>query len=169
MVMEVKVDPNNQLSRALARARKESADLTAPLTLIAQSWFKTNKAIFALRGPGQYEPLSPKYREQKAKKLGFVYPALLGRNERIKKAITDPTDSNSVNKILNKKELQVGVRKTGSFPYAAVHQFGSGNIPARPYLFVGGEAAAPKDLNKRSDIWAKLIETHILKTTNRAL
>lgn len=169
MVTNYKVDPNDELKDAITRASKKSTDLTVPLTLITQSWYKTNNAIFSLKGPGKYEPLSSRYAKRKQKDLGFAYPALLGKNARIKNAITNPTNAYAINEIKKKVELRLGVRAGGVFSYAAVHQYGYKNIPKRPYLFVGGEAAAPNDLKRRVKIWIDLIENHIIKTVKKEL
>lgn len=176
MVTETKVpqkfdlDPQGEFQKILKQAKKKTADLTVPLTLIAQSWFKTNRAIFKLRGPGKYEKLSPKYKTRKEQTLGFAYPALEGKNNRIHDAITNPTDKHAVQVIDNKKELYLGAKKTSDFPYAAIHQFGGTiktknatiEMPARPYLFVGGEQSAPSALNNRIKAWYKIIKNHIL-------
>lgn len=166
------VDPNKKFAKTLKELEKKSLDLTLPLNLITQSWYKTNNAIFALKGPGKYAPLSARYVRVKKKELGSAYPALLGKNQRIKNAITQPTNSNAINKILNKRTLELGVKKTGEFIYAAAHQYGntSAGLPARPYLFAAAEPAAPvSDINRRVDIWIKLLEKHIIKTGKRYL
>lgn len=161
-----KVDPHKKLSKKIVEASKKAEDLRVPLNLITQSWYKTNRAIFSLKGKGKYDDLSPKYKKRKLKNTGFVYPILLGATGRLAESILSPTSQYAINVIKNKKILELGVRKTPEFPYPAAHHFGfkGSNIPARPFLFIGGEAAAPRALNRRVDIWIDLIKHHVIGT-----
>ena len=49
------VDPSGEFKKALTRAQKKVSDLTIPLTLISQSWYKTNMALFAFSNKGPFK------------------------------------------------------------------------------------------------------------------
>jgi phage gpG-like protein len=148
------VDPQKELSKALRKAAREVSDLREPLTLIAQSWFKSNRAIFTLKSKGKYVDLSPLYKKWKIRHLGTPYP-ILKLTGALEASITDPTDSFAVSQILNRTELFVGTK----IPYAGVHHRGSRkrNIPIRPVVLFGNEQVAPGALAKRVDTWKKII------------
>jgi phage gpG-like protein len=149
------VDNDMKFRKAVAAARDAVKDLTIPLTLIAKDFFKSERAIFQLSGPGLYPDLSTKpffafweqgelrreypggYKEYKQAKAGFVYP-ILKLSGALERSLTDPTDSNAVNFIVNKNTLIVGTR----LQYAIYHQSDAPRtkIPLRKMLFVGPEA-----------------------------
>lgn len=135
----------------LKNIREKGGNLTIPFGMIARSWFKSNKSIFKLGGPGKYEDLSPKYKIQKAKSppkgAGFVYPIFRGKTGKLEKSLTDPTDANSINLIVNKIALYLGTRVA----YAGYHQSPAPRkiIPYRPMVLLGAEQVSPPE--KRTD------------------
>lgn len=154
------VDADKRFRLAIERAKQETADLRIPLTLIAKDWFKTNRAIFSLKGPGRYADLSPKYKIQKARRTGFVYP-ILESTGKLSASITQPTDSNAVNEIINKAALIVGTK----VEYAAHLQFGTKRMPARPFVFYGPESkefGTDKTFATRTTQWLNIINDFIL-------
>lgn len=156
------VDPGKEFQSAIASASEKVDDLTIPLTLIAQSWFKTNRAIFSLKGPGKYKDLSEKYKKIKARKFGSPYPILLASG-RLAASITVPGASESINKILNKKNLILGT----TTPYAAPLQFGSKFMPARPMVLIGSEQVSPEGVNRRLEAWVKILAKYCVDVTSR--
>lgn len=162
-MVEIKVDPKKQFKNELKKAQKKVGDLRIPLTEITKRWYKSNQFIFMLNGPGKYEELSDRYSQRKQKTVGFTYPVLEGKNKRIKKAITDPGDSNAYNSIVKKSSLFLGVIKSAKFKYPAVHHLGypQKNIPARPFLLTGAEQVAPRGIQKSVEIYTKIIRDYV--------
>ena len=147
----MEMDPDDRIKKLLKKIREQGGNLTVPFTLISKSWFKSNKAIFALKGPGKYKDLSPKYKIQKVKSppkgAGFIYPIFRGKTGRLERSITSPTDPDSINLIINKIALYLGTKT----PYAGFHQSSAPRriIPYRPIVLLGSEQVAP--MEKRAD------------------
>ncbi len=146
---------DRDIQAVIQKAREEINDLTIPFKLIAQSWFKTNRALLDLKSPGKYEDLSPKYKIQKVRKWGFVYP-ILKASGRLLGSITTP-GAESINLVINKRTLLLG----STVPYGIYHQLGTKNMPARPWILVGTEQTAPAELNRRKDAWILLINDYV--------
>ncbi len=158
--IKFKVDPGAVLQNALKIALQSVQDLTIPYRLITNDWFRSNRAIFTLKGPGKYTDLSEKYKIQKQKAVGFVYP-ILKRSGLIEKSITDPSDPNSINLIINGSTLILGTKVS----YAPYHQFGTKTLPVRPVIFTNGEQSSPNDMYNRSGAWAKIITDYVLQVS----
>jgi len=167
MVMKIDVDPNKDFHKAVEEATKGISDLRLPLREITKHWYQGNKAMFTLSGPGKWDDLSPGYKKLKERKRKTAYPLLKGENGRIESATTKAGDVHAINQVLNKKTLVLGVKKTSDFPYAASIHYGysKNNLPARPYLFLGPEKAAPDVpvIKNRGDIYLKIIQGHCIK------
>lgn len=175
---EVRVDPDDQFKWALRRAIEKVGDLSVPYTLITQSWFKSNRAIFALKGPGKYQDLStrpffawwePKgsplhrqfnggYKEYKQAKVGFVYP-ILKRTGRLAASLTEPSSPDSVHLTVNRTVLMLGTK----VPYGPPHQDGAPkrNLPKRPFVLLGPEQVSPPEINRRRDAWIAIVENYV--------
>ena len=151
-MVRFEVDPTRQFASTIEKVSKQVADLTVPLTLIAQSWFKTNRAIYSLKGPGKYVDLSPEYKVQKRKEFGFVYPVLRATG-RLEKSITDPASPESVNRIFNKNTVFLGT----TVPYAGFLQEGTTRMPARPPVLLGSEQVSPPEMNRRIEAWMQIL------------
>lgn len=137
------------------------SNLTVPLTLIAKQWFQSNKAIFTLQGPGKYDDLDfynpkGKYKKQKLSKWGFVYP-ILKASGMLEKSLTDPSDPESFNMIINNNQLIVGT----TVKYAQYLQEGTSFMPPRPVVLYGAEQVAPDSLNQRRDIWIRILQDYV--------
>lgn len=156
--MKAKVDPGNKLRKAIREAATKVGDLTIPLTLISQQWFKSNRAIFSLKSSRKYIDLSAPYKKAKKRDVGFVYP-ILKRSGALEKSITDPSDKNAVSYIINKLALAVGtsVATENGVPYAAIINEGRGSQPQRPVVLFGNEQVAPAQLSKRVAGWRKTL------------
>lgn len=164
------VDPGNEFRNAVKKAQKDLDDLTIPFKLMTKSWFKSNRSIFDLsrKGPGKYKDLTPNYKKSKKKAVGFVYPILV-RKGALMRSMTRPDDPNSVNVILNKKILILGtkVKNNKGVPYPIIMQAGSSarNIPARPFVLLGGEQVSPPAINRRRDVWIKLLQDYAFQVS----
>jgi phage gpG-like protein len=162
VVTNYQVDPDKEFQKAIKQALTEVKDLTIPFTLITKSWFKGNRAIFALKGPGKYADLTENYKKQKQAKVGFVYP-ILRRNGALERSITDAGDSNSINYIINKSTLVLGTK----VPYGPAHQFGTKVLPKRPFILLGAEQVSPPDLNRRREAWIAIIQDYVLQVSGK--
>jgi phage gpG-like protein len=153
---------SKELDKAIDEALKQVKDLRVPLTLISRDWFKSNRAIFSLKGPGQYVDLKETYKKRKQKVVGFVYPILKLHGD-LEKSVTNPTDPNSINLIINNNSLIMGTK----VKYAPYHQFGTKVLPIRPIVFVDGEQATSEGGLKRSELWSKIIQDYVLQVSKK--
>lgn len=160
--MKLEVDPQAKLAKTLQKYSKKVGDLTIPLTLISQQWFKSNIAIFSLQSKGKYTDLSPIYKERKKKDVGFAYP-IMKRGGDLERSLTNPEDGSAVNRIINRLALTVGT----SVPYAIFHQSKKPRtkMPFRPVVLFGNEQIAPNALKRRVRDWEKMIGDHVRQVT----
>jgi phage gpG-like protein len=156
------IDNDKAFRSAIARAKQEISDLTIPLKQIGADFYKSEQAIFKLKGPGQYPDLSEKYKDQKKKKAGFVYP-ILRRTGRLEESVTDPSSSEAIFDIIQKDTLIIGSR----VPYGIYHQSDAARskIPLRKFLFIGPEAQrfAFGPLQGRAERWLNILNSFVLK------
>jgi phage gpG-like protein len=164
MVMRVEVDPGGKFRTAVQQAIDEVDDLTIPFREIARSWFKSNRAIFALKGPGKYVDLSAGYKLRKQKRWGFIYP-ILKASGALAASITVPNAKGAIHRVINKKALLLG----SSVPYGAFHQLGGKHLPQRPWVLVGPEQVSPPELNRRAEAWVKIIQDYVLARARQRL
>lgn len=158
--MTVTVDPNGIQDKKFKKALEDIKDLRIPLELIRESWFRGNRSIFAIGGPGKWADLSPGYKKAKLKKKGFVYPILL-RDGHLRNALTVPGDPESISTLVGKKSLDLGVNPDNDV-FRFLH-FGTSKMKPRPYILLGAEQTAPSELNKRVEIWQKLIQDFVIQ------
>lgn len=144
----VKLELENaaNLNKKLQDAQKKVSDLTIPLIQIAQDFVKSRRAIFQLKGKGQYADLKESTKRAKAPD---IYP-ILRRTGRLEKSITNidarrGSNAESIGVITNKNTLTLGTR----VPYGIFHQEGTSKMARRPFLFFGAES--PKNMGDRSD------------------
>lgn len=156
--MKVDVDPQSKLREFLSEAYQKMGDLTVPLQLIAQQWFKSNAAIFTLQGPGGYVDLTELYKKFKTKHLGSPYP-ILKLSGQLEASITNPGDANAISQIINKVSLTVGTRvqSAAGASYAYFLHNGTSKMPARPVVLFGNEQVAPQALNNRIESWRQIL------------
>ena len=127
------VDNDEKLGQAFERAGRQSNNLKVPLAQISRDFMKSRKAIFALKGPGQYPDLSSKYKPMKESLVGFIYPILKLTGD-LEKSVTETSSPDNILRI-GFQSLEMGT----SLPYARKHQEGLG-VPLRRFLFVGPES-----------------------------
>lgn len=181
-MLSIQVDPNGAIINALQKAKEAGINLTVPFTLISKSWFRANRSIFALKGPGKYpdyggfspnapvRPGSSKTRREKAKQdkvqeVGFIYP-MMRRRGKLEASLTNPTDPNSVNLIVNKVALYLGTR----VEYAFYHQAKGARtkMPFRPVVFTGAEQVAPTEMRNESTRWLNIIDDYMQQVLSRS-
>lgn len=162
------IDPDKKFQTAFKKAAEKIGDLTIPLTLITKMWYKGNKSIFQLKGPGKYEDYKPnsKYKERKIRLIGQAYPMMLLSGQ-LEAAITEPTGHGAFNQIVNKTSLFLGVEKD-VLPYAGVHQYGYKTTPKRPFLLTGVEQVATDGQKKAVGIYLKILADYVKQVTDDA-
>ena len=172
----------------LKDAREVVSDFRVPFGLISRDFYKSERAIFKLKGPGLYPPfknsnrvqfvqdgvgvkrLAPKkqyditkspYQQQKLKKFGFDYP-LLVRTGKLAASMTQPNAPGSVN-VITKLSFVVGT----SLHYGIFHQSDAPRsvIPQRKFVFIGPEAPqfATSEQMGRLQRWLGYIEDYAVK------
>ncbi len=169
------VDNDNRFKSALARASEVSQDLRVPFGFILKDFYKSEQAIFSLKGPGQYPPFKgvidprtgmTKYQAAKKKKVGFDYP-LLVRTGSLAASVLGPSNPGSVS-LITKLSLIFGT----SIPYGIYHQSDEprSKIPLRKFLFIGPEAPqfATSDQQGRLQRWVGYIQDFIDRETQKA-
>lgn len=161
------VDPGGELGRNFRKAIDSVEDLRVPLSLIRESWFRGNKSIFALAGPGKFADLSPNYKKRKAAKFGSPYPILFRQQGILRDALTVPGNAKSVSKLVGKKALDLGV-DPDDIVFNSLYSGTRTGIKARPYILLGVEQTAPSALNTRVAIWRKLIVDYVSQVTGES-
>jgi hypothetical protein len=169
------VDNDRKFKGAIKRASEVSTDLRIPFGLILSDFYKSEQAIWKLKGPGKYPvfkgPLNPKtgktaYQSAKIKKVGFDYP-LLVRTGSLAASLSGPSNKGSISKITN-LSLVFGT----SIPYGIYHQSDEPRtkLPLRKFLFIGPEAPsfATSEQQGRLERWQGYMQDHIERTIRKA-
>lgn len=181
------VENDARFKQMLRNAASVSEDLRVPFGLISRDFYRSQRAIFKLQGPGLYPPFknsvrasslgggegkgsrrreevditkSP-YQKRKLKKFGFDYPLLVATG-RLAASITQPSAPGSVNQI-TKLSFIVGT----TVRYGIFHQSDEprSKIPLRKFVFIGPEAPrfATSDQMGRLERWLNYMNDHVLK------
>ena len=173
---------------ALKNAAEVVQDFRVPFGLISRDFYRSERAIFKLKGPGLYPPfknsnrvqfvqdgvgvkrLAPKkqyditksiYQQRKLKKFGFDYPLLVASGK-LAASLTQPNASGSIN-LITKLSFVVGT----SVRYGIFHQSDAprSKIPLRKFIFIGPEAPqfATSDQQGRLERWLNIVNDHVLR------
>lgn len=169
------VDNDRRFRDWLKIASEVSQDLRVPYGLILKDFYKSQQAIFKLKGPGKYPPfkgaINPltghtRYQDAKRKAVGFDYP-LLVRKGRLAASLLGPTNPGSVSNI-GPLSLIFGT----SIKYGIYHQSDAGRskLPLRKFLFIGPEAPsfASSEQVGRLERWLNILNDYIVKQTIKA-
>lgn len=189
MVKRYEVDPDNRFKSAVTKALTEVSDLSPAFMLIKRSWYKSNQAIFGLKGPGKYPPLGglkpndhPFFKKKdgsvtfmpytnrqraeasKRRRYGFDYPILLGTGRTMASLTGESADSIAD---YNETQLNLGSR----VPYLFFHQAPGERhkLPFRPVIFLGAEQSAPDEVNNRQDAWIEIVQKFVTDTLAKNL
>lgn len=182
---------NDEKFRAwLKRASEAVDDLRVPFGLILRDFYRSEQAIFKLKGPGKYpafkgssgevtslggknNPYGRKrtqtavnkspYQLAKIKAVGFDYP-LLVRSGALAASLLGPSNKGSIANI-GPLHLYFGT----SIEYGIYHQSDRERkkIPLRKFLFIGPEASrfATSDQMGRLERWLNIMNDYVLKKT----
>lgn len=170
------VDNDRKFRNAIKKAAEVSTDLRIPFGLILKDFYKSEAAIFKLKGPGKYPPfkgeINPKtgrtkYQQEKIADVGFDYP-LLVRTGSLSASLLGPNNRGSISKITN-LSLTFGT----SIDYGIYHQSDAprSKIPLRKFLFIGPEAPrfATSEQMGRLERWKGYLTDHIARQARKAL
>ena len=167
------VDNDKKFREALLKMGKATDDFRIPLTLIGRDFYKSERIIFQLNGPGLYQDLAPAagkdgnptttsdYADEKWLELGFAYPILKGATGRLSASLLSSSAPDAVYELSN-KTLIIGT----DVEYAIYHQSdrkGRKRLPQRKFLFItGGEEEVSQDsrITGRLERWLMMIENH---------
>jgi phage gpG-like protein len=169
------VDNDKRFEQAIQRSLVAVDDLSIPFRKIAQDFYRSEKAIFQLQGPGQYPDIGGFNRNEvlpngrrrwqeamrrKHARVGFVYP-LLKASGLLEKSVTSSGSRYSILDI-NKTNMAIGTR----VPYGVYHQSDGPRkkLPQRKFLFIGPEAPqfATSDQMGRAERWLNYINDFVL-------
>ena len=172
---EIDVDPGKEFQQQIDRAIKQGVDLRVPLGLIAKQWFRGNKAIFKLKGPGQfpaYKPAPNKYVDLKRKVFGGTeFPKLVGirpvgggryrESGKLRDSITNPLSPDAVEQVFNKRILTLGTKAKNAKErlYPADLFFGTKHIKPHNFLLIGAEQTTED--NKRRKAYLETVKNYI--------
>ena len=169
------VDNDKKFRGALKKASEVSQDLRVPFGLILKDFYKSEQAIFKLKGPGKYPPFKgakdvdgkTRYQKAKVKAVGFDYP-LLVRTGALSASVLGPNNRGSIANIAP-LSLIFGT----SIKYGIYHQSDDARskIPLRKFLFIGPEAPtfATDEQQGRLRRWQGYIQDHIERAAKKAL
>lgn len=169
------VDPDKIFSDYIRDALKYVDDLSPVFRIMAREWYRGNKAMFTLKGPGQFAPFkspgggraSP-YVKRKRKVLGSEYPMLRGFTGKLEASITKADAVGAVS-LIGKRLMIIGTRVTSKdgAPYPAYLQLGTKRMAARPFIRIGAEQSGGPDHNKRLQLWTEKIRDYVIAQMNK--
>lgn len=131
-IISYSIENDAEFRRAIDDALDQVEDLRFAFGEIARDFFKSNQAVFSLKGNGKYPPLSPAYEERKNRILGRRVPILVFSG-RLRDSLTGSPNGDSIVRI-GKQALIMGTK----VPYGIYHQSDSprSKIPLRKFLFI---------------------------------
>jgi hypothetical protein len=185
------VDNDRKFRDALKEASKVVTDFRIPFGLISADFYRSQQAIFKLKGPGQYpkfqgptisqmwkDPGRPDkrtrasfgdktaYQARKMKKYGFDYPLMVASGA-LSASLLGPNNRGSINIVTN-LSLILGT----SIAYVIYHQSDAprGKMPLRKVLFIGPEASqfATSEQMGRLQRWLSIIDDWHKKQLKKA-
>ena len=171
------VDNDRKFRTKLSEVLEKSGTLRTPFNLIRNDFYKSEKAIFRLKGPGEYPDFGGfrpfkfvKYhgasmtvmqrsRLKKEEKYGFAYP-LLKATGKLEASVTSPSAEGSLNDI---KDTYMIIGST--IPYFKYHQSDlqpRKRVPLRKLLFIGaeGNVQAVGDIPGRLTRWLGYLDQY---------
>lgn len=158
---EWSIDNVEDFRKRLDKLATASSDFRIPFRLISSDFYRSQRQLFTLQSPGLYEDLSESYKPQKRKKVGFLYPILVGSTRVLSASTLGPRNRHSIY-TLRKQELLIG----SSVPYGKFHQSDAPRrkIPQRKFVFIDGgkgDKSRGSGINGRRERWLSIIDTHL--------
>ena len=160
-------DVNTEKFNAFLKdAIKKTKKLGPAFQSIGRGFYKEERSIFKMRGPGGYNDLSRSTKKQKRRKYGFEYPILKATGD-LAKSITTNTSPDSIYSI-GQTHLKIGTK----IPYGIYHQSDRprSKIPLRKFVFISGRGPGfpgGKVFYGRYERWTRIIQDHIQQVYER--
>jgi len=123
------------------------------LIAVRDDWYKENRTLFTLQGPGKFTDLKDSTKKAKIRQFGTPYPILLARNGRIQSGLTEKESEYTVNELTD-DSLTMGVK---GILYAIFQQKGTSKMEKHPFIF-NSQQHGDQWTNQR-DRWVKIF-TH---------
>jgi phage gpG-like protein len=140
-LMNINIANVKAFQKSIRDAMTKVDDLKTPFRLISNDFYISQKAIFALKGPGGYQDLNPRYKIQKERGDRNHQPApaypILRREGRLELSVTQPSSPEAIRRI-SSKALVIGT----AVPYGIFHNSDEPRtkIPQRKFVFIGPES-----------------------------
>lgn len=155
------IENQKAFAEQLDRLGKVTNDFRIPFRIIASDFYRSQRQLFTLQSKGLYEDLSDKYKPQKQRVVGFIYPILVGKTRDLANSTLSKDHRYSIFS-LYRQELTIGT----SVPYGKYHQSDKPRtkLPQRKFIFItGGTGDKSKDsgIYGRRERWLFIIDTHI--------
>jgi len=159
------VENDKEFQAAIDKAIKQVGSLRSPFKLITKDFYKSERAIFKLKGPGEYDDLKEKTKKTKIKSKisrgAKPYPILL-RTGKLMRSLINPKGAGALYEI-NDTSLTIGT----SITHGIYHQSDDARdkIPQRKFLWIGPEGntqKVPKGTG-RLERWTGYIKLHVDK------
>ena len=152
----IDTQPFDWLSDKLDELSENLDDMRPLFEQFASDFYKDEKKIFSLNGPGQYADLSdnPKgkgYKSYKIKHKGKAYPILLFSGVLARSLLTRSAPGSVL--MIKRDDFYIGT----SIPYGAYHMTGTSKMPQRPLWFIDDNSP----LQKR---WLDTLQVYIDKS-----
>jgi len=165
-VFDWEIENKEAFDRGLERLGRTTSDFRIPLTLIGNDFYKSQKQLFQLKGPGLYKDLADSTKKQKAPN---VYPILVGKTGDLAASTLSKSHKFSLY-FLGKQELLIGT----TVPYGKFHQSDKQRtkIPQRKFIFItggAGDKSADSGINGRKERWLNIMNDHVLQVTSGAV
>ena len=162
IIIDVKGD--RELRQLFQEALNRAKNLRPAFISMAIDFYKSNRELLRLKGPGQYEDLKDSTKRAK-KRLNFkVYP-ILKRTGRLLGSVTKKTSPDTVFKMTG-TTLTLG----SSTPYGIYHQSTKSRsiIPYRPYVINEGVRGGRSRLwESRKFRWMRILTRFVIKAIRR--
>lgn len=164
-MLVLEIDADKRFRNAVDRALKTTDDLRVPFGLIAGDFYRSQRPIFQMSGPGPYPDLNKAYKKHKQTKFGRIYP-ILKANGYLAAAASIQGASGNITEI-GAKNMTLGV-DSGTITYADYHNSDRPRrkIPLRKFLFLGNgddRGFANPDQLGRVDRWVGILNEFVLQ------
>lgn len=149
------IENDLQFKKSLDNALDQVEDLRFAFGEISRDFFRSNIAVFTLKGNGRYPPLNPEYQKRKDRVYGRRLPILVASG-RLKRSLTGAPNSDSIVRI-GKKAMILGTK----VPHGVYHQSDEprSKIPQRKFLFID---------DARRKRWIRIIDDEVVRKLKRS-
>lgn len=141
------------LQLKLANIASQMTDMRPLFEQFSADFYKDEKRIFQLKGPGQYQDLKESTKAYKERKYGFTYPILFATG-RLAASLLARSSKGSVNRI-TRDEFEIGTSvEHGKF----LHE-GTSRMSARPIFEDDPKSRMFERWNRMADVYIdKLVQ-----------